>query len=79
MLLYDKCLESIKALACRVPVLKPIDTNNPDPIWVICDSSKSGVGAVYGQRLEWQTCRPEASYPRNSVLHSRTIVLMSMR
>ena len=34
--LYDKCLESIKALACWAPVLKPIDTNNPDPIWVIC-------------------------------------------
>ena len=34
-LLYDKCLESIKALACWAPMLKPIDTNNPDPIWVI--------------------------------------------
>ena len=57
-LLYDKCLESIKALACWAPVLKPIDTNNPDPIWVICNSSKSGVGTVYRQGLEWQTCHP---------------------
>ena len=58
MLLYNKCLESIKALVCRAPVLKPIDMNNPDPIWVICDGSKSGVGAVYGQGPEWKTCRP---------------------
>ena len=56
--LYNKCLESIKALVCQAPVLKPIETNNPNLIWVICDSSKSGVGAVYGQGLEWQTCCP---------------------
>ena len=56
--LYDKCLESIKALVCWAPVLKPNDMNNPDPIWVMCDSSKSGVGAVYGQGPEWQTCCP---------------------
>ena len=48
MLLLDKCFESIELLACRAPILKPIDTNNPDPIWVITDGSKSGVGAVYG-------------------------------
>ena len=58
MLLLHKCFESIKALACRMPILKPIDVNNPDPIWVICDGSKSGVGAVYGKGPEWQTCRP---------------------
>ena len=56
--LLDKCLESIKELACRAPMLKPIDMNNPDPIWVICDGSKSGVGAIYRQGLEWQTCHP---------------------
>ena len=58
MPLLDKCLESIKALACRAPVLKPIDTNNPDLIWVICDSSKSRVGTIYGHGPEWQTCCP---------------------
>ena len=39
-------------------MLKPIDMNNPDLIWVICDGSKSGVGAVYRQGPEWQTCHP---------------------
>ena len=58
MLLYDKCLESIKALACRAPMLKPINTNSPNPIWVICNGSKSEVGAIYGQEPEWQTCHP---------------------
>jgi RNase H-like domain found in reverse transcriptase len=58
MPLLDKCLQSIKALACKVPILRPVDPKNPDPIWVITDGSKSGIGAVYGQGLEWQTCRP---------------------
>src|SRR6266481_6153061 len=56
--LLNKCFESIKALVCKVPILKPINANHPDPIWVICDGSKSGVGAVYGQGPEWQTCCP---------------------
>ena len=56
--LLDKCFESIKLLAYRAPILKPIDTNNPDPIWVITEGSKSGVGAVYGQGKEWQNCYP---------------------
>ncbi len=56
--LLDKCFESIKALTCQAPVLKPIDTSESDPIWVICDGSKSGVRAVYGQGPEWQTCHP---------------------
>jgi hypothetical protein len=29
-----------------------------EPIWLICDASQSGVGAMYGQGLTWQECRP---------------------
>ena len=54
----DKCFESIKSLTCRAPVLKPIDPKKPETIWVICDSSKTGVGAVYGQGPDWQSCHP---------------------
>ena len=56
--LHEKCFESVKALACKVPILKPIDHRNPDPIWVITDASTSGVGAVYGQGPAWHNCRP---------------------
>ena len=49
MPLLEKCFESIKILACKAPILKPIDNDNPDPIWVITDGSKAGVEAVYGQ------------------------------
>jgi RNase H-like domain found in reverse transcriptase/Reverse transcriptase (RNA-dependent DNA polymerase) len=56
--LLDKCFQSIKGLACRAPILKPIDFNKDDPVWVITDGSKFGVGAVYGQGPDWRTCRP---------------------
>lgn len=56
--LQDKCFEQIKALTCKAPILKPIDLLKDEPIWVICDASLYGVGAVYGQGPKWQTCRP---------------------
>jgi hypothetical protein len=56
--LLDKCLQSIKALACNVLILRLVDTKNPDPILVIMDGSKYRIGAVCGKGLEWQTCRP---------------------
>ena len=39
-------------------MLKPIDPKNPETIWIICDGSKTGVGAVYGQGPDWQSCCP---------------------
>src|SRR6266481_700406 len=56
--LLHKCFESIKTLTCRAPILKPINASRPEPIWVIRDGSKSGVSALYGQGLDWQSCRP---------------------
>jgi Reverse transcriptase (RNA-dependent DNA polymerase)/RNase H-like domain found in reverse transcriptase len=56
--LLDKCLQSINALACKVPILRLVYPKNPDPIWVIADGSKSGIGAIYRQGPEWETCPP---------------------
>ena len=56
--LHQVCLDRIKAMACRAPILKPIDPENEHPIWLICDASIHGVGALYGQGPNWQTCHP---------------------
>ena len=56
--LHQVCMDNIKRLACKTPILRPIDPSLDEPIWVICDASASGVGAVYGQGPTWQTCRP---------------------
>jgi hypothetical protein len=31
--------------------------SNPEPIWLICNASKTGVGTMYGQGPTWQQCR----------------------
>jgi hypothetical protein len=56
--IHQACMDNIKALACKTPILWPIDPSKDEPIWVVCDASASGVGAVYGQGQTWQTCRP---------------------
>ena len=56
--LHKVCFENIKAIACRSPILKPIDLACIDPIWVICDASTSDIGMMYRQGENWQTCHP---------------------
>jgi Reverse transcriptase (RNA-dependent DNA polymerase)/RNase H-like domain found in reverse transcriptase len=56
--IHQVCMTNIKILACKTPILWPIDPSLDEPIWVICDALASGVGAVYGQGPDWQTCRP---------------------
>jgi hypothetical protein len=46
--LHEACFNSIKVIACRSPILKPIDPQSSDPIWVICDASLLGISAMYG-------------------------------
>lgn len=56
--IHEKSFQEIKALASKTPILKLIDPNLAEPIWVICDASTSGVGAFYGQGPKWETCHP---------------------
>ena len=56
--LLDKCFQSIKAIAMQSPILKPVDFNKNEPVWLIMDSSQMGIGAMYGQGANWDTCRP---------------------
>ena len=77
--LLDKCFESIKALAARAPILKRVDFSNNEPVWVITDGSKTGVGAVYataeaGNNVAWQDF-----YLRNSQICNTIIVCMNMK
>lgn len=56
--IHQRCFEMIKGICSKTPILHPIDPRKNEPIWVICDASKSGVGAMYGQGPNWQECRP---------------------
>ena len=42
----------------KAPILKPVNFSSNEPVWVITDGSKTGVGAVYGQGKSWEQCHP---------------------
>lgn len=56
--IHQRCFEMIKRICYKTPIIKPIDYKSDDPIWLICDASKTGVGAMYGQGTDWTNCRP---------------------
>jgi hypothetical protein len=60
--LHEKCFASLKSIACKTPILKPIDYDRAkecgEYIYLVCDTSVAGVGSYYGQGVDWQTCCP---------------------
>jgi hypothetical protein len=56
--LHKKCFQMIKTICCKMPVLRPIDPTKDEPIWVICNASVYGIGAMDGQGETWRTCHP---------------------
>ena len=56
--IHQRCFDMIKRICCTTPVIKPIEPKTGEPIWVICDASTTGVGAMYGQGPTWAQCRP---------------------
>jgi hypothetical protein len=60
-MLHEKCFAEIKRIACKAPILKPIDASlieQGQKIFLICDASPHGIGCYYGQGESWQSCRP---------------------
>ena len=62
--IHQHCFEMVKQVCCTTPVLVPIDPRKPETIFVICDASVTGVGAMYGQGSTWDTCRPAGMMSR---------------
>ena len=42
----------------QLPILKPVDFNKNEPVWVITNGSQTGIGAMYGQGKDWDKCHP---------------------
>jgi len=52
--IHQRCFDMIKRICYKTP----IDYRSEEPVWLICDASKTGVEAMYGQGLTWNMCRP---------------------
>src|SRR2546421_1566681 len=58
--LEEKAFRATKQLAEQAAILKPIDINHPDPIFLFADASLVGTGSWIGQGLTIYTARPAA-------------------
>ncbi len=56
--IHQRCFDMIKRICYKTPILRPINYRSDEPVWLICDASKTGVGAMYGQGPTWNVCRP---------------------
>lgn len=56
----DKAFEKIKRIMTTLPVLKTLDYESEDPIWLFTDASGHGLGAALFQGAEWDTSSPIA-------------------
>src|ERR1700676_3029608 len=69
--MHQVCMDNIKQLACKTPILQPIDPKSDKPIWVICDALTSGVGAVYKHAAPWDLCPGSFLLPNITTTCSR--------
>src|ERR1700733_15492615 len=56
--LHQRCFDMIKRICQKTPIIHPVDPSLAEPIWLICNMSRTGVGAMYGQGKSWQLCHP---------------------
>src|SRR5436309_15657581 len=64
MPLEEKAFQATKQLAEKVIILKPIDINHPDSIFLFADASLVGTGSWIGQGPTIYTARPTAFHSR---------------
>ncbi|GAA5973435.1 hypothetical protein JCM11641_006458 [Rhodosporidiobolus odoratus] len=63
----ERAFEAIKKIVTSLPVLRPVDQDSDEPIWLITDASKVGVGAVLLQGKDWKTAHPCGFYSRQYI------------
>jgi len=64
MLQQEAAFEAVKREADKHKVLRPIDYNKSDMIWLFTDASPTGTGAWIGQRPTRDAARPAAFHSR---------------
>ena len=62
--IHDACLQQVKDIISAEAILKPINYESTDPIFLITDASVKGIGAWVGQGPSIQDIQPAAFYSR---------------
>ena len=61
---HDGAFLNIKRLAKNTPFCKPIDYDSPEPVMLVADASKRGLGGYYGQGMDFKTMTPAGFHSR---------------
>jgi len=61
---HDDAFKMIKKLAKSVRFLQRINYESSEPVWLVSDASKRGVGGYVAQGRDWKTARPIGFYSR---------------
>ena len=77
--LLDRCFQSIKAIAMRSPILKLVDFNKNEPVWVITDGSQMESVLCMDKAQTGTHVNQQDFYQRNSQAHSTITVCMNTR
>jgi hypothetical protein len=62
--IHEEAFKQVKRLAENTPILRPLDYESPDPIYLFTDASQVGAGAWVGQGPTPQTAQPAAFHSR---------------
>lgn len=63
----EKAFVGIKKMITSLPVLKPVRHDSDEPIWLMTDASKVGIGAVLLQGEDWKTAHPCGFWSRQYI------------
>ncbi|GAA5921705.1 hypothetical protein JCM1841_007097 [Sporobolomyces salmonicolor] len=63
--------EAIKRIVTSLPVLRPVDQDSKETIWLMTDASKVGIGAVLLQGEDWKTALPCGFWSRQYIQAER--------
>ena len=65
--LHEACINHIKVIACKLPILKLIDLHSDNLVWVICDASMLGIRQCTAKGKHGRLAALLASYLKSSL------------
>lgn len=63
----ERAFEAIKRIVTSLPVLRPLDQDSDETIWLMTDASNVGLGAVLLQGHDWKTAHPCGFWSRQYI------------
>lgn len=64
---HEQAFEAIKRIVSSLPVLRPVNQDSEETVWLMTDASKVGIGAVLLQGEDWKRAHPCGFWSRQYI------------